>query len=215
MNKWDKKELELAIGYLKNGLSYNEIGSLLNRTSKGVKIKLNKNNFYSKNYKIIEQKNCLNCNKKLTKKYSKKFCNSSCSASFNNKKRIKKNIKTCLNCGLVFNGVKSSKFCSTKCSSKYRSNLTLNKWFKNPSTGIDTNGIVKPTIKKYLLKKYNYKCSECGWKETNKFTKRQPLEVHHVDGNYLNNEEYNLVIVCPNCHSLTKSYKKLFKVKCH
>ena len=28
-----------------------------------------------------------------------------------------------------------------------------------------------------------------------------------VDGNYTNNKEENLTLLCPNCHSLTKTYK--------
>ncbi len=28
------------------------------------------------------------------------------------------------------------------------------------------------------------------------------LEVHHIDGNWRNNQESNLIFVCPNCHQL-------------
>lgn len=41
----------------------------------------------------------------------------------------------------------------------------------------------------------------------NKFTNIIPLEVEHMDGNYKNNEENNLILLCPNCHSLTATYK--------
>jgi hypothetical protein len=34
-----------------------------------------------------------------------------------------------------------------------------------------------------------------------------PLEVHHKDGNSLNNEIDNLELLCPNCHTLTKNYR--------
>jgi hypothetical protein len=33
-----------------------------------------------------------------------------------------------------------------------------------------------------------------------------PLELHHVDGDKLNNEIGNLEILCPNCHALTENY---------
>ena len=29
----------------------------------------------------------------------------------------------------------------------------------------------------------------------------------HIDGNSKNNKEENLTLLCPNCHSLTKTYK--------
>ena len=40
-----------------------------------------------------------------------------------------------------------------------------------------------------------------------------PLEVEHIDGNYLNNSEENLDLICPNCHSLTATYKGANKGK--
>lgn len=34
-----------------------------------------------------------------------------------------------------------------------------------------------------------------------------PLEVHHKDGDALNNEMSNLELLCPNCHALTENYR--------
>lgn len=34
-----------------------------------------------------------------------------------------------------------------------------------------------------------------------------PLEIHHKDGNHLNNVLDNLQLLCPNCHALTENYK--------
>jgi predicted HNH restriction endonuclease len=33
------------------------------------------------------------------------------------------------------------------------------------------------------------------------------LEIEHIDGNFENNAEENLELLCPNCHSLTSTYK--------
>ena len=41
----------------------------------------------------------------------------------------------------------------------------------------------------------------------NPYTNISPLEIEHIDGNYLNNLESNLILLCPNCHSLTATYK--------
>ena len=37
--------------------------------------------------------------------------------------------------------------------------------------------------------------------------KEIPLEVHHIDGDNLNNELSNLQLLCPNCHALTDNYR--------
>jgi hypothetical protein len=34
-----------------------------------------------------------------------------------------------------------------------------------------------------------------------------PIELSHKDGNFMNNKIDNLELICPNCHSLTDSYK--------
>lgn len=62
-------------------------------------------------------------------------------------------------------------------------------------------------IKTYLFKKFNNKCAKCGWGQINPYTKNIPLEIDHINSNYKNNEEDNLILLCPNCHSLTETYK--------
>jgi len=64
-------------------------------------------------------------------------------------------------------------------------------------------------IRKYLFRKYNNKCQKCGWNTMSDFTGKTPLEVSHIDGDFKNNKEENLELLCPNCHSLTKYQKSL------
>lgn len=74
-------------------------------------------------------------------------------------------------------------------------------------TGMRGDYQISMHIKTYLFKKFNNKCANCGWGKINPYTKNIPLEIDHIDGNYENNSEDNLVLLCPNCHSLTKTYK--------
>jgi len=68
---------------------------------------------------------------------------------------------------------------------------------------------IKPNIlKKYLfeLELKEKKCESCNndiW-----LGKLIPLELHHIDGDNLNNNLTNLEILCPNCHALTDNYRR-------
>ena len=80
-------------------------------------------------------------------------------------------------------------------------------WKKGELDGSRGKTATAHWLRDYLLEKYDYKCSSCGWGETNTFTGKIPLELEHIDGDFTNNKEENLTIVCPNCHSLTATYK--------
>ncbi|MFA6315265.1 MAG: endonuclease [Candidatus Paceibacterota bacterium] len=61
-------------------------------------------------------------------------------------------------------------------------------------------------MKKYLREKYGNKCILCGWSVVNTKTGLVPLVADHIDGNWRNNYESNLRLICPNCDSLTATY---------
>lgn len=61
-------------------------------------------------------------------------------------------------------------------------------------------------VRKYIFEKYGYRCARCGWNEQNPFTKRVPLTVDHINGDAYDSREDNLILLCPNCHSLTSTY---------
>lgn len=50
-----------------------------------------------------------------------------------------------------------------------------------------------------------HKCEQCGNITWN--NQKIPLEIHHLDGNHLNNDLNNLQLLCPNCHAQTDNYK--------
>lgn len=86
----------------------------------------------------------------------------------------------------------------------------IEKWKKGEVSGgrgdLKGHGYVSHHVRKYLFEKYSNKCARCGWSELNTFTQTIPLEVEHIDGNSLNHKEENLILLCPNCHSLTRGH---------
>ena len=111
----------------------------------------------------------------------------------------------CLNCNQKIS-IKN-KFCSNKCQKEYEYKKYIKKWKNNEVSGMRGEYQISMYIKTYLFEKYNNKCARCGWGKVNPYTKNIPLEVEHIDGNYQNNSEENLILLCPNCHSLTETYK--------
>jgi ribosomal protein L40E len=121
-------------------------------------------------------------------------------------------ITNCLLCGKkLIKG--QTKFCCSKHFNEYQTQQKIELWLNGEDEGWSGTN-TKHFIRNYCLKKANYKCEICGWGEINPFSGNIPLELHHKDGNYKNNNIENLQILCPNCHSLTDTYKSMNKDSC-
>ena len=118
--------------------------------------------------------------------------------------------KTCPKCG---NNIveRHSVYCSSKCHRQQLYDEYICRWIAGNESGSNANLGVSARIKKYLRLKYGNKCQICGWAEVNKTTGNVPVEVDHIDGDPTNNNENNLRLLCPNCHSLTPTYRALNK----
>lgn len=113
----------------------------------------------------------------------------------------------CPNCGKE---TKNKTYCSHSCQMEYQQKQWEEKWLSGEISGFyETNhwGDVPDRIRTYLFRIHNNKCAICGWSQVNPYTNKIPLEVEHIDGDYKNNRPENLTLICPNCHSLTATYR--------
>lgn len=61
-------------------------------------------------------------------------------------------------------------------------------------------------LKKHLIIERGNICEKCGLTEW--LGNDIILELHHIDGDKTNNDLKNLILLCPNCHSYTKGWRR-------
>jgi hypothetical protein len=129
-----------------------------------------------------------------------KFCNTSCAAIFNNQNKASLVNWKCAGCGKDHTTLpyRVKKYCSHSCQHINAKNSTR----ANVLAGNISDRLL---IKRILVEEHGYMCSECKIFEW--MGKKLSLEVDHIDGNAGNNAFNNLRLLCPNCHSITDTWK--------
>lgn len=161
-------------------------------------------------------RSCLNLNCKnsfvVPPSDKQKYCSHYCH-DFVRRGNNVKTYPTCPTCNKIITKKSAFKYCSNQCQMKYQYDAFIFRWKRGLETGII--GIRTKTlsghIERYIREKFGSKCSICSWNEKNSITNVVPLEIDHIDGNSNNNREENLRLICPNCHSLTSTFKNLNK----
>jgi hypothetical protein len=214
--QWSDDEVKLVVDLIKEGLTYKELSEKVNKKIGSVRKKLAEFNLKSsqfekeKYYETIVCKN-VECQKVLSvlKSNNQKFCGKSCASKVNNigvvRNGVSKKSLYCLYCDeKLYKGIK---FCSCDCQVNYERKII----FESIEKGYNQFSILH--YKRYLIHKFGNKCMKCNWSEVNPVTNKVPIQIEHIDGNHENNELSNLLLLCPNCHSLTTTYGSLNKGK--
>lgn len=123
-------------------------------------------------------------------------------------KKIKNSKSICVNCSKETARV-TYKYCSNACQMEYQYKSYIESWMNGKQIGLQGLGIVSRHIKRYLREKFENKCCLCGWSKINLKTNQIPLVADHIDGNWRNNIESNLRLICPNCDTLSPTYAGL------
>ncbi len=105
----------------------------------------------------------------------------------------------CLHCGNETNTThqKMNLYCSHRCSIEDRPRKTMERFIAGLVSDRDT-------LRKMLTETVGYKCAKCGLSDW--LGEKITLQVDHIDGNASDNMPNNLRLICPNCHSQTKTF---------
>ena len=173
---------------------------------------------------------CENCEIEHDGSYaSGRFCSMKCSRSFSSKNcRLSKNKK--ISAALAGRNtqketsIKEKRFSCEYCGKRFLSKKNLGGHISSCASGPyalkrDTEREKKKEtllcldydlVPSYLKREKVFieqqgKCNRCGLHEW--LGQKITLELEHKDGNHYNNDRQNIEFLCPNCHSLTHTWR--------
>lgn len=194
---------------MRHGLSFSDAGKL--GAAQTTIVKREKKSKLVSEYEI-DPARCVCCLSSMPyEKRKNKFCGRSCAQRFNNRGTVRNSQKAfgqygnCEACEKVLQA-RSGRYCNNGCQGDARYSKSLRSWLSGENNGLTTNGVVNSTVKRYLREKFHDKCALCGWSEINPVTGKVPLVADHIDGNWQNNTEQNLRLLCGCCDSLQPTF---------
>ena len=183
LNAAGKNSKEIALDV---GLCFDTVRKQLKR------LKLNKAYICSCVKKV--NRNCPNCGKEYNT--INKFCSRSCAATYNNSGRVTEWRRV---------EIERKKKISLKYA-EYKGAERLKKISEDKLLSEDFSLILtSERRRKRVIIEQKGKCNKCGVAEW--MGSPIPFELEHIDGNNKNHERGNLEALCPNCHSITDTWR--------
>ncbi len=130
---------------------------------------------------------------------SGKFCSRSCANSRTHSTETKKKISE----SITKNTNSWSKNWTPEMLAERK--LNLRKTYDKKLLDRDWDSLGVDSLKKRIILEEGHICKKC--KNTLWLGKPITLELEHKDGNHDNNKRENLECLCPNCHSLTDTWR--------
>jgi predicted HNH restriction endonuclease len=100
------------------------------------------------------------------------------------------------------------KYASNKEQQFIQNRRRIAKWFLGEECGWrGKNRQISVYLRNYLLEINNYSCELCGWNKRHPIDNKPLVEIDHIDGDAENNRPDNLIVLCPNCHAQTPTFR--------
>jgi hypothetical protein len=112
--------------------------------------------------------------------------------------------RTCANgCGRAIRA-NAMHYCSHNCRNGHYRTRVIALWLDG---ALPPRATMLSVLRAHLIETAGRQCQRCGWGVRNPYSGRLPLEIEHVDGDWSNDAPNNLIVLCPNCHALTRTFK--------
>lgn len=102
-------------------------------------------------------------------------------------------------------GIGEKTYCDNRCQQEYQGKIRYRDFKGGQYVGKLIQYRTGEWTRRLLIEEFGYSCATCGGMEWNGH--QLVLEVNHIDGDAKNNVLINLEFLCPNCHSLTSTYR--------
>ena len=116
----------------------------------------------------------------------------------------------CLCCGAEMPHRKNCRnmYCNNKCQQQHLIETKTKNWLNGDDPGwTGKTRQLKYFVRRYLHNTRGTACEVCGWDERHPVDGKVLTEIDHIDGDAENCSPDNLIILCPNCHSKTWSFR--------
>lgn len=116
----------------------------------------------------------------------------------------------CRHCAAEFAPKRNTKnlYCNNQCQCDHEYHMYIEQWLRREQPGSRGKTLqLSGHVRRYLHETCGTACSQCGWDAKHPVDGKPLTEIDHIDGDAANSYFENLRILCPNCHSMTPTFR--------